>query len=262
MRAIPLPLARWSRTAAILLLVTAAAPLAADDKANQIADQLMQALGGKQAWDATHFLTFRFAGFRNHHWDKWTGRHRLEFINRVGEHWIVLQNLNTRQGRAFKNGVELSGEEAHKAVEAAYGTWINDTYWLLAPYKLRDRGVNLEYAGSETIDGVAYDKLHLSFDNVGLTPGDQYWVYVNPETHLVDRWAYRLQGTPADKEPTAWLWQGWQRYGNIMLAGGRRSPQGDRELPLDMIAVSETMADSIFNDPTPLVEAASEAPKP
>lgn len=234
----------------------------ADEKAAQVADRLMQALGGKKAFDDAHYLRFRFAGFRNHWWDKWTGRHRVEFTNRAGEHFVFLENVNTHEGRGWRNGVELTGAEAKEGLERAYGTWINDTYWLLAPYKLRDPGVHLTYDAEETIDGTVYDKLHLIFDSVGLTPKDQYWVWVNRGTGLMDRWAYILQDYPADKPATVWKWTDWKPYGGIMLASGRFEVAEGRQLPLDSIAVESEMADSIFTSPDPLPEAAPAPNKP
>ena len=100
------------------------------------------------------------------------------------------------------------------------------------PYKLRDPGVNLSYAGEETIDGKTYDKLALSFGKVGLTPGDRYWVYINRDTGLMDRWAYILQDMPKEGPPTVWKWEGWQKYGNIMLAPHRTQVGDDRKLEL------------------------------
>jgi hypothetical protein len=232
-------------------------PAAADSdpKALELADRQVEALGGKAAWDAVHFVRFRFAGSRTHHWDKWTGRHRVEFTTRANEHWVVLQNLNTRQGRAWKDGQELAGEAAAKAVEDGYATWINDTYWLFMPFKWRDPGVTLAYDGEETVNGVTYDKVKLSFDNVGLTPGDQYWAYLNRETGVMDRWAYVLQSFEAGRAPAAWDWKGWQRYGGISLAPERVSVENGRELRLDRIAIDEPIADSVFESGEALPEA-------
>ncbi len=233
-----------------------------DPKANAVAERVMQALGGQKAFDDARFLRFRFAGFRNHWWDKHTGRHRVEFTNRGGEHFVFLENVNTREGRGWKNGVEITGPEAKEGLDRAYGTWINDTYWLLAPYKLRDPGTHLAYDGEETLDGTVYDKLRLSFDNVGLTPKDRYWFWVNRETGLVDRWAYILQDYPADRPATAWKWTDWKPYGGIMLASGRLEVSEGRQLPLDSIAVESEMADSIFTSPDRLVAPPEPAPKP
>ncbi len=225
-----------------------------DPKADDIAALVMEALGGEEAWQATRFLRFTFADFRTHHWDKYTGRHRLEFTDREGHHLVVLHNVLDHQGRAWRDGTALAGDELDLVLEAARAAWINDTYWLLMPYKLRDPGVTLTYDGQETIAGVTYDKLHLSFAGVGLTPGDQYWAYINPQTHLMDRWAYFLQSFDEGQEPTVWDWTGWRRYGEIRLASGRKNPTSGRELPLANIAVLESIPDSVFESPEATVK--------
>ena len=237
------------RSATLLLGLCALLPSSAAAEATAaetLAAQVMEALGGEEAWQTTRFIRFNFADFRTHHWDKHTGRHRLEFKDRAGHHHVVLHNVVSHQGKAWRDGARLEGEELAQVLEAARAAWINDTYWLLMPYKLRDPGVTLALDGQETIDGVAYDKLHLSFAGVGLTPGDQYWAYINPQTHLMDRWAYVLQSFEDGQEPTVWDWTGWQRHGDIMLASGRKNPASGRELPLAGIAVLESMPDRIF----------------
>ncbi len=241
------------------LTATFAGTATADStKAETLTAQVMEALGGAEAWQATRFIRFTFAGFRTHHWDKHTGRHRLEFKDREGRHHVVLHNVVNHQGKAWRDGTLLEGEELAQVLEAARAAWINDTYWLLMPYKLRDPGVTLTYDGQETIDGITYDKLHLSFAGVGLTPGDQYWAYINPKTHLMDRWAYFLQSYEEGKEATHWMWTGWQRYGEIMLASGRKNPASGRELPLAGIAVLDSIPDRVFESPESVAMKGSE----
>lgn len=217
-----------------------------------LADRLVEALGGQEAWQSARCFRFTFAGFRTHHWDRYSGRHRLEYTDREGDHWVVLENVQSREGRAWRNGEELSGEAAEKALEGAYAAWINDTYWLLAPYKLSDPGVHLAYDGEETLEGVRYDKLLLTFEDVGLTPGDRYWFYLDRETGLLDRWAYVLESFEEGQPATHWLWRDWQRHGGILLSAQRINPDSGRELPLADIAVPESMPDGVFESPEPL----------
>ena len=47
---------------------------------------------------------------------------------------------------------------------------MNDAYWLLMPYKMRDPGVVLTLAGAEKKGEDAWDKVLLTFEGVGLTP--------------------------------------------------------------------------------------------
>jgi hypothetical protein len=239
----------------LLTLITSLAlaqPAAAAPSAESIAAEVMQALGGEAAWNETRFLRFTFAGRRTHHWDKQTGRHRLEGQSQDGKRYVVLHDLDTRQGEAWLDGAQLSGEEAAQWLERAYGAWINDTYWLLMPYKLRDPGVTLTYDRSEELEGRTYDVLHLSFAGVGLTPGDQYWAWISRDTRLMDRWAYRLQDYKPDQPPTVWDWRNWQRHGSILLAPLRVQVGGDRTLELTGLAVPATLPDSVFTSPDPL----------
>jgi hypothetical protein len=243
----------------LLIAALALAPLPGKAQsapsADSVAAHLQQALGGKDAWDKTHFIRFSFAGRRTHYWDKWTGRHRVEGDTKEGQHYVILENINTKEGSAWLGGQKQEGDKAAEFLKNGYGAWVNDTYWLLMPYKIKDPGVNLSYAGEETIDGKTYDKLALSFGQVGLTPGDRYWAYINRDTGLMDRWAYILESMPKEGPPTVWLWDGWQKYGAIMLAPHRTqvgSP--DRKLELGDIAVLDQVPDAVFTSPEPVAK--------
>lgn len=245
-----------SRVLAVMLLALFLLPLSAsaagDAAAIAKAERLLDALGGKDAYDDTRFVRFNFFGFRTHHWDRFTGRYRLEGNNREGEHYVVLFDTDTKDGQAFKDGSALDGEEKAKMLEMAYGAFINDTYWLLMPYKLLDPGVTLHDAGQETLDGKTYDVVKLTFGEVGLTPGDSYWAYLDPETGLMARWAYHLQGWEADRPKTAWEWRDWDRHGDILLAATRRNVESGDERGLEQIAVFESLSDSVFDSPKPV----------
>ena len=231
------------------------------DPAQVLADRVEAALGGREAWEETRFLSFGFAGRRMHWWDRYTGRHRLEGTNREGQRYLVLHDVDDRgaAGSAWLDGKAAEGATLAELLENAYAAWVNDTYWLLAPYKLRDPGVTLSHAGMETVDGVEYEKLGLTFEGVGLTPGDRYWMYVHPETGLVDRWSYVLEG-PANADgappPTMWEWRGWQETATgILLApervqvGGEDRPSGGRELSLAPVATPAELPDAAFESP-------------
>lgn len=222
---------------------------AADPAAAALAARVLEALGGEAAWNDARFLRFGFAGRRQHAWDRATGQHRVEGQNEEGETYVVVHDLDTRQGRAWVAGEEVTGEPAAELLENAYGAWVNDTYWLLMPYKLRDPGVTLAHAGTREVDGTAYEVLHLSFAGVGLTPGDQYWAYVHPESGQMDYWAFRLESMPADAEPVLWRWADWQTHAGIRLASRREQVGGDRVLELSPIEVSREVPEGAFEGP-------------
>jgi hypothetical protein len=226
-----------------------------DPKAVALADKVMAALGGQKAWDGTRFLRFDFAVERGgkalfsraHTWDKWNGRYRLESKTEKGEPLVVLMNLNTRDGDAWIDGKKLEGAAEKAQLDGAFGAWTNDTYWLLMPYKLRDEGCKLALAGEETKDGKAWDKLLLTFDNVGLTPKDKYWVYVNRETGLVDKWDFVLKGEK--KPPSTFTWEGWKSYGKIQLPNDHVNAKDKVRIHHPVLDAPVVVADAVFSAP-------------
>lgn len=257
-RAILLALALSMLLLGSILLPRPARAAEGDDGAavDALVARVTAGLGGEGAWQGTRYLVFEFAGRRSHWWDRYTGRHRVEGTTPEGAHYVVLENVHDegKAGRAWVDGQEAAGDERATMVEHAYAAWVNDTFWLISPYKLRDPGVHLEAAGQETVDGVTYDKLHLSFGEVGLTPGDQYWMFIDPETGRVDRWEYVLQ--TQEPPPTVWKWLDWERYGKgIWLSSRRVEEKVGRVLTLGPIEVPESLPESVFTSPEPVGNA-------
>ncbi len=98
--------------------------------------------------------------------------------------------------------------------KSAYARWVNDSYWLLAPLKLLDPGVMLGYEGTKEMDGAPCEALRVSFEKVGLTPGDQYVLYIDPQTKLVRSWDY----IPKADTVMHSTWEKYQSVGGLNLA--------------------------------------------
>ncbi len=214
-----------------------------DPRAVRIADEVMQALGGRTAWDNTRYITWKFFGKRRHIWDKWTGDIRVE----DGKGLVVVMNLNTRKGRAWQNGQEITHPDSLQTkLQFAYEAWVNDSYWMFMPYKLKDTGVTLKYLGEgKTQDGRRADILQLTFKGVGVTPQNKYRVYVDKQTRLVMQWDFFRNA--GDTEPLfSTPWANWKRYGNVLLSNDR----GKRKH--SDIAVFQELPESVFRKPEPL----------
>jgi len=188
-----------------------------DARAIEIADEVMKAMGGRKNWDNTRHITWNFFGIRTHVWDKWSGDYRLE-----ADSLLVLMNLNTQKGRAWINGREVSApSKLTDILKKATSIWINDSYWMFMPYKLKDSGVTLKYQGEGTLeDGRACDILQLTFENVGDTPQNRYLIYVSKKRRLVEQWSYFANASDAKPRFTT-PWKNWRRYGKILLSNDR-----------------------------------------
>ena len=211
-----------------------------DPKAVQIADQVMAAMGGRKAWDNTHLIAWNFFGARKLVWDKWTGDVRIDNLR---NDQTVLMNVNNNKGRVFKNGKELTEPDSvAKYVKSGKEAWINDSYWLVMPFKLKDSGVTLKYVGEDsTKTGKAADVIQMTFKGVGVTPDNKYNIWVDKQSHLVTQWAHYPKYT--DEQPRFTLpWGDYQKRGGILLSGER----GDRDLTDIMVFTG--LPGEVFSD--------------
>jgi hypothetical protein len=215
------------------------------DEGMALADDVMTRLGGQEAWDETRFITFTFFGRRRHAWDRYTGDIRIEGTDRAsGTAYVTLMNVHDREGASWQDGTPITdAARADEMLESAYRAWVNDTYWLVMPFKLRDPGVTLaRLEPAEMTDGRMADVLELTFDGVGVTPENKYHVYVARDSGLVEQWDF--YATADDAESRFQIpWHGWRRHGSIMLSGDRGESQ------LTNIGVYEQLPRAIFTDP-------------
>ena len=225
-----------------------------DPKAVAVADQVLKALGGKAKWDAMPCLEWTFEsavkdtmrpGARHHVWDKKTGWHRVDGRNRQGQSFVIIHRLGEPGGKAWVDGVPIEGDSLQKLVKRANSMWTNDTYWMLMPYKLHDQGVHLKYDGEVTEGRMTYEKVALSFDNVGETPGDHYWIYVNRSSHRVEKWDFVLEG---DQPPAkTWTWEGYEERDGMWFPTAHRS--GDMTLYTHKVELMTVIPPQTFAAP-------------
>lgn len=169
--------------------------------ADSLAWRIVQAAGGLGAWDALDTLRFDFVVERGGEevfrrkllWDRAADRARVEWP--VGADSVAVAMLDVAGsspeqalGEAWVNGAAPDSAGAYLA--DAYGALMNDTYWLLAPLKLFDDGVNRALA-PDSADATT-DVLLVTFDGVGHTPGDRYWLRADRAGRLRS-WTYELE---------------------------------------------------------------------
>jgi hypothetical protein len=227
-----------------------------DAKADAIGKELIAALGGEKAWEKARQFQFDFLVERegqtvarfSHAWDRYTGDYRVSGMDKSGAPFIVIFNVNTKGGKALVNGKPVEGEEQEKLLKTAYGRFINDSYWLLAPWKIFDPGVNLSSDGEKPCpDGGVCDILKLSFENVGLTPKDIYWLWITRDGRQMVQWQYVLNGT--QEEPTTALWKKWQKFAGVSLSLEKELVGKKVFIRFEKVSVSPDRDDALFRVP-------------
>jgi len=241
-------------------------PSKSDEKAIAIADKVYASMGGA-AWAKARYLKFSFVVKRGdarpvqrtHYWDKNAQRSRMEGPSRDGKPVVAVVDHTTKQGQATLDGQQLADADLKKYTDIAYGTLINDSYWLFMQFKLKDAGARLRYEGELKAGPITYDKILLSFDDgIGLTPKDKYWLYVNRATNVIERWSYVLTNDPPGTTPVAWEWTDWQDTGGMKLAMKKAQAGGEVEILLENVQVFDTLPDTVFTS-TAAVEAPAAA---
>ena len=106
----------------------------------------MEAMGGRKAWDETRYLSASCRSRRTHcpgQVDRNPGTHQWHYA-------IAWANINTKEG-AEKDGQKVADELEQAKLMKGYEAWVNDSYWLFMPYKLKDSGV-LKYKSEGATD--------------------------------------------------------------------------------------------------------------
>ena len=222
------------------------APAAAQDKkAQELAQRVMEQMGGKQGWNNTRFIAW---SFRDQYqvWDKKADRFRWE-----KDSLVAIISTRTKDGKVYVAGKELqNGAEKRQLLDKAYAAWINNSYWLVMPFKLQDPGVMLQYIGEgKTMDGAAASMLQMTFEKVGLTPENKYHLWIDKKTGLVTQWAYYKNFN--DKKPAfTRRWSDYKNFGTIKLASDRSNPESD--FTIANIAAPKQVPTTVFNSPMPI----------
>lgn len=206
----------------------------------QLADSIMAAMGGRESWDKARFISWNFFGRRDLTWDKHTGRVRIEIPK---DSIIFLVNINSGEGRARMKGTEITEPDSLKKLMArAKSIWINDSYWLVMPFKMKDSGVTLKYMGQDTVLNNRFNVLELRFNQVGDTPDNKYRVYVGIQDKLVKYWAY-YNNAKQDTANFMRPWDNYKTYNGVLLSADRSDDGGPKNVKVEM-----EMPDKVFTE--------------
>lgn len=135
------------------------------ERADLLAQNMLEALN-YDAYKATDYLEWTFR--RRHHY-KWNKKE-----NTCEVYWrhyrVHLDFGEPSRNEAFKNDLELGGKEAEKLIDQAIANFNNDSFWLVAPYKLFDPGTERRLVTLEN----GTEALLVTYTTGGSTPGDSY----------------------------------------------------------------------------------------
>jgi hypothetical protein len=166
----------------------------ADDLAYKMLDTL-----NYDAYKNTDYIEFTFSNRHHYKWNK------LENFCEV--YWksyqVDLDLLNTKNSKVFVGQQAYNGIEEQDIINKALGYFNNDTFWLIAPYKVFDKGTTRAIVKNEE----GKKGLLVTYNSGGATPGDSYLWHLDKTgkpTHF-QMWTniFPIQGFPAS-------WSDWK----------------------------------------------------
>lgn len=231
-----------------------AATAPTDDAASQLARKVVASAGGGDLGKVAE-LKFRFVVYDGttkradieHRWDLRAGRDRVIWTDKNGVRRDATVDLATKEAEGTVDGKAPDAAGKADLSKQAYGRWVNDSYWLLMPVKLLDPGVNLAREAPREHGGKKYEILKLSFGQVGLTPGDNYWLFVDPDAGRVERWEMKLEGNKGDKPPPGSSWTDYRAVGPLHLAMNHVNDDGKTRIVFEDVSALTAVEKADFD---------------
>ncbi len=189
-------------------------------EADRLAEKMLSALN-HDAYKALDYIEWTFSSRglgRQYQWQKSKGRCKVAW-----DSISVNLNLNTlKKSTVLINDLAYTGELKSDYISAAEAKFNNDSFWLVAPYKLFDKGVERRLVERETGEKA----LLITYTSGGSTPGDSY-LWILGEDYKPTSFQMWVNLIPIGG--IAASWQNWQKTTN-----GAFLPKSHQVLFLDL----------------------------
>lgn len=175
-------------------------------KADLLAQQVMTKLN-KPAYDTLPYLQWEFfrAG-QKYFWDKKNNRAIIEWADNK-----VIMDLTSQTAKSFTGGKAQTGEVHEKLKAKAWSNWCNDSFWLIAPFKMSEPGTTREIVSLE--EGEV--GLLVKYNSGGVTPGDSY-LWILDENQRPTGWKMWTSIIPVKGVYSEW--SGWVEQQGIFFS--------------------------------------------
>jgi len=139
---------------------------------------------GKEADFLAHKMleVLNYDAYKNTSYIEWTFKKRHHFKwkkynNTCSVYWednkVDLNLNNLKLSKAYLHGFKVEGDIGEKLMKKAISYFYNDSFWLVAPYKVFDDGTERRLVKLKN----GNNRLLVTYTKGGTTPGDSYlWI--------------------------------------------------------------------------------------
>jgi hypothetical protein len=118
------------------------------------------------AYKATDYIEWTFKKRHHFKWNKTENTCEVYWKN----YKVNLDFNDNSKNETFQNDIKIKGENSTALVEKAISYFNNDTFWLVAPYKVFDAGTTRNVVALDNNEKA----LLVTYSSGGSTPGDSY----------------------------------------------------------------------------------------
>ena len=170
--------------------------------------------------------------------EKWNNVSKIAFtfnVDRDSVHfersWIWHPKTGNVILTSAKDSISYNRKRMDSTSLGADKSFINDTYWLLAPFHLVwDKGTTISNMVQETapISKTIMNKITLTYPSKGgYTPGDAYDFYFGDD-YLVKEWIYRKGNSKSPSMITSW--EDYKDFNGLKIAKEHKKNTGNWKL--------------------------------
>lgn len=196
------------------------------EKADLLAQNILTSLNYED-YQNTSQLSWKFRD-NTYQWNKNT--------NEVLVSWegnTVLLYTKDTQKSIIKSPLDISDTERQQLITDATNAFYNDSFWLVAPYKIMEQGVTRKYVAATETENAS---LLITYSSGGSTPGDSYQWFVD-ENYIPTKFKMWASIVPIDGLTATWA--DWKETGSGAKISHSKTLIDLMEIPISEIKTSK-----------------------
>ena len=212
--------------------------------AEKLADKMLEAVN-YTGWDTLKAVKWSFREAHHYVWDK-----ERNFVEVRWDENRVIFTPSSQRGIAYDQEQRVDSTRNQELVNTAWEYFANDSFWLAAPFKIRDPGTK-----RSLVKGEYGEALLVEYASGGVTPGDAY-LWILDGNGLPLRWKMWVKIIPIGG--MEFTWEGWADHTNEVKIASKH--KGILSLEITGIKTSNRLED-LAEGKDPFTELESELKK-
>jgi hypothetical protein len=188
-------------------------------QAEELVDNMLSSLN-EEGYRKLNSISWTFRDKHHYRWDK-----KNNVVSTTFDKTSVKLDFMTGDHQVITS----SNANQDSLIQVAISYFYNDSFWLVAPFKIRDKGTTRKYVETEDGPGIL-----VNYASGGVTPGDSY-LWVLDEIYRPKYWRLWTSNVPIPG--MKFQWSNWKQYKGVWLATNHPGP-GPLEIEVTNLVIN------------------------